>query len=139
MKKHGILNSSIAKVLADMGHTDSIAIGDAGLPIPLDVEKIDVALREGLPSFLDTFNAVSDDMHIETLILAEEIKTENPKILEAIRKRAPKVDIVFVLHERFKELLSNTRAVVRTGEVTPYANVIMVSGVSFLKEDDHEN
>ena len=40
MKKQGILNSEIAKVLADMGHTDTLCIGDCGLPVPADVKKI---------------------------------------------------------------------------------------------------
>lgn len=34
MQKIGILNSDIAKVLADLGHTDTIVIGDCGLPVP---------------------------------------------------------------------------------------------------------
>ena len=41
MKKHGISNSDIAKVLADLGHTDKVVIGDVGLPIPEGVKKID--------------------------------------------------------------------------------------------------
>ena len=44
MQKIGILNSEIAKVLADMGHTDTIGIGDCGLPVPDGVKKIDLAL-----------------------------------------------------------------------------------------------
>ncbi|RKO62361.1 ABC-type ribose transport system, auxiliary component [Caldibacillus debilis GB1] len=53
MKKHGILNSEIAKVLADLGHTDTIVIADCGLPVPAGVKKIDLALELGKPSFLD--------------------------------------------------------------------------------------
>lgn len=34
MKKQGILNSHIAKVLADLSHTDTIVVGDVGLPVP---------------------------------------------------------------------------------------------------------
>lgn len=33
MQRHGILNSHIAKVLADLGHTDTICISDCGLPV----------------------------------------------------------------------------------------------------------
>ena len=53
MQKTGILNSEIAKVLADMGHTDQMTIGDCGLPVPSGVKKIDLALRFGQPSFID--------------------------------------------------------------------------------------
>lgn len=51
MQKIGILNSEIAKVLADMGHTDTIVIGDCGLPVPDGVKKIDLALKLGTPRF----------------------------------------------------------------------------------------
>lgn len=50
MQKGGILNSHIAKVLADLGHTDTICIGDCGLPVPAGVQKIDLALTFGTPS-----------------------------------------------------------------------------------------
>ena len=53
MKKSGILNSDISRVLSYMGHTDTIAIGDCGLPVPEETERIDLALREGMPSFMD--------------------------------------------------------------------------------------
>ena len=49
MQKGGMLNSSIAKVLADLGHTDTIVIGDCGLPVPAGVQKIDLALKPGTP------------------------------------------------------------------------------------------
>jgi len=47
MKKHGILNSHISKVLTDLGHTDTIVIADCGLPIPDGVARIDLALELG--------------------------------------------------------------------------------------------
>ena len=53
MQRGGMLNSSIAKVLADLGHTDTIVIGDCGLPVPAGVPKIDLALKPGMPSFVD--------------------------------------------------------------------------------------
>lgn len=39
MKRYGPLNSDMSKTLADIGHTDTIAIGDCGLPIPTEVKK----------------------------------------------------------------------------------------------------
>lgn len=58
MKRQGIINSSIAKVLADFGHTDYIVVGDAVLPVPVGVCKIDLALTNGTPSFQDVVRAV---------------------------------------------------------------------------------
>ncbi|MDT2739549.1 D-ribose pyranase [Enterococcus canintestini] len=132
MKKHGILNSEITKVLADLGHTDQITIGDAGLPVPHGVAKIDLALKFGLPSFNDVLLAVLSDMAIEKVVLAEEIKTQNAQQLQAVLKALPKgVEIVYVSHTEFKKQTQNSKAVIRTGEVTPYSNIILQSAVIF--------
>ena len=59
MQKVGILNSSIAKVLADLGHTDKICVGDCGLPVPSGVAKIDLALRLGEPPFIEVIKEMA--------------------------------------------------------------------------------
>ena len=79
MKRKGILNSDIARVLTYMGHTDRICIGDCGLPIPEETERIDLALRFGQPSFMEVLKEVAEDMKIEKIILAEEMKEKNPE------------------------------------------------------------
>lgn len=131
MKRHGILNASIATVLAHMGHLDTLTIADAGLPIPYGVERIDLSVSKGVPSFLSVVEAVRADMHIEEVILAEEIKIKNPLIHQVLQEQFQELNITYVSHEMFKQLTLNTQAVIRTGEVTPYANVIFVSNVNF--------
>ncbi|PFV49445.1 D-ribose pyranase, partial [Bacillus cereus] len=69
MKKHGVLNSEIASILALLGHTDTIVIADCGLPIPDGVKRIDLAVEIGKPSFLDVLQVVADDMAIEKVTL----------------------------------------------------------------------
>ena len=73
MKKAGILNSDISRVLSYMGHSDLICIGDCGLPIPDEVERIHLAIKFGVPSFMETLEVVVNDMKVEKIILAEEI------------------------------------------------------------------
>lgn len=131
MKKSGILNSDITKILADLGHMDQICIGDAGLPVPNHVKKIDLALERGLPSFIDVLRIVSSDMCIEKVYLAEEIKTINPTMLEQILKLVSFEMIEWVSHVQFKEMTQQSKAVIRTGEMTPYANIILQSNVNF--------
>ena len=75
MNKYGILNSSIAKVLADLGHTDKICIGDCGLPVPNGVEKIDLALRFGEPLFIEVVKEVAKNMQIEKIYLHPRIQS----------------------------------------------------------------
>ncbi len=80
MKKHGVLNSEIAAVLASLGHTDTIVIADCGLPIPDGVKRIDLAVEIGKPSFLDVLQVVADDMAIEKVTLAEEVINNNAEV-----------------------------------------------------------
>ncbi len=131
MRKGSLLNSSIVSVLSKLGHTDQITIADAGLPIPDHVDRIDIALIKDIPGFIDTVKAVKSDLVVEKVILAEEIKNENPQVLEAIKGLFGEVEVEFVSHESFKELTENSKAVIRTGECTPYANIIIQSGVDF--------
>ena len=133
MKKAGILNSEISRVLSYMGHTDLIAIGDCGLPIPDTVERIDLALKFGVPTFMETLATLVEDMKVEKIILAEEIKEQNPKVLGEIEKlfAGQPVETEFVSHAELKSLTHDCRAVIRTGETTPYANIILQAGCIF--------
>lgn len=131
MYKTGTLNSEISKILSDLGHTDEIVIGDCGLPIPDGVKKIDLALVKGLPSFMDVLTEIEKHMVIEHITLASEIKSANTKVLSEIQKLMDEVAITFVTHEEFKVLNKNAKVIIRTGEATPYANIILRSGVNF--------
>ena len=82
----GDLNSDISRVLSYMGHTDTICIGDCGLPIPDETERIDLAVKFGQPSFMDVLEEVGADMKVEKIILAEEMKLQNPEILRQIEQ-----------------------------------------------------
>ena len=131
MKKTGILNKDISEVIASMGHMDTIVVCDAGLPIPQSVRRIDLAISAGLPGFIETTQAIANDLKVESIFLAEEIKKVSPKMLSAILEIFPDVKVKFISHDQLKEMSQSARAIVRTGEFTPYANVILVSGVVF--------
>lgn len=133
MKKTGILNSDISRVLSYMGHTDCLCIGDCGLPFPDEVERIDLALKLGVPSFMETLRTVKEDMKIEAIVLAEEIKEKNPQVLAEIEElfSEDKPEVAFVPHSEFKERTKGCKAIVRTGETTPYANIILQSACLF--------
>lgn len=131
MKKNGILNSNISKVLADLGHTDQIMIGDCGLPIPDEVTKIDLALEIGDPEFIQVLSVLLKEMQVEKYILAKEIKEKNPKQLEAIKEHMGTAEMSWLTHEELKEQSLKVKAIIRTGEATPYSNIILQSGVIF--------
>ena len=133
MKKQGILNSEISRVLSYLGHTDCICIGDCGLPIPDETERIDLALTFGEPTFMRTLELVAGDMKIEKIVLAEEIKTQNPTVLAGIEAlfAGQNVEVEFVSHVQLKQQTRDCKAVIRTGETTPYANIILQAGCIF--------
>lgn len=135
MKKGRLLNSDISSVISKMGHTDHITIGDAGLPIPNDIKRIDLAIEKGVPTFLGTLEVILDELKVEEVIIAKEMKNISmefyTKLLKLLEKKCGDILIVEVLHEEFKKITNDTKAVVRTGECTPYANIILKSGVTF--------
>ena len=133
MKNQGILNSDISRVLSYMGHTDTLCIGDCGLPIPDEVERIDLALCFGEPTFMRTLEIVAGDMKVEKIVLAEEIKEKNPDVLGKIQTyfASQDVEVEFVPHTELKARTHDCKAVIRTGETTPYANIILQSGCIF--------
>lgn len=133
MKKNGILNSDISRVLSYMGHTDKLCIGDCGLPIPEETERIDLSVRFGQPLFMDVLKEVTSDMKVEKIYLALEMKEKNPEQLKAVLDHfeSENPEVVFITHEELKRMEKDCRAVIRTGEVTPYSNIILQSGCLF--------
>ena len=129
MKKHGIVNRELAGIFAKLGHTDQIVIADCGLPIPDGVPCIDLAYKLGEPSFLTILDIVLDDLVVEKAIIAGEIIEHNALVHTAVIDQLQTTD--YVTHEKFKQLTQGAKVIIRTGETTPYANIILQSGVIF--------
>ena len=107
MQKVGILNSSIAKVLADLGHTDKICVGDCGLPVPAGVQKIDLALRLGEPPFIEVIKEMAKYMQIEKIYLAPETKIQNPAQWKALQEVFPESEVEWVMLESLGKRLQS--------------------------------
>jgi len=128
MKKIGIINQPISAVISDLGHTDTIVVADAGLPIPIETERIDLALKKGVPTFFDTLTVVLEEMFVEKAYVSKEIKEVSPQVYTKLQELLGDVPIEELPHEEFKNQTRSARAIIRTGEFTPYSNVILVSG-----------
>lgn len=131
MKKIGTLNQPLSAVIAGLGHLDQLVVADAGLPIPAGPLRIDLALKAGVPGFIQTLEVILEEVQVESAIVAREMLSTSPKIYQQLQEALPDIPIETVPHEEFKELTAGARAVVRTGEFTPYANVILNAGVVF--------
>lgn len=132
MKKTGLLHGQLSRVIAEMGHKDAILIADAGMPIPKNMECIDLALTKGIPGFLEVLRAISLELEVEEYILAEETRQVSPHIKEGISSLVgEQVKYKELSHEELKEISKTCKACIRTGEFTPYANIILKAGVVF--------
>jgi D-ribose pyranase len=132
-RNSGTLNGQLARVISETGHSDQVVVTDAGLPIPAGVERVDLALTPGVPAFLDVLDAVLDELEVEGALLSEEIREASPQMLTEIEQRlaARGVTARLVPHTEFKAATGAARAAVRSGEFTPYANVLLTAGVVY--------
>ena len=113
-----------------MGHGDVLVIGDAGLPIPDGPKRIDLAVTRGVPLLTDVLQAVLSEMQVESVVLADEALNGGNDLPDWYPQSlgiAPRT----VSHEEFKRRSATARAIVRTGECTPYANIMLIAGVVF--------
>jgi D-ribose pyranase len=105
-----------------------LVIADAGLPILAETKRIDLALTRGIPTFLDTMRVVLEEMHVEKALVSEDVKTVSPQIYAAICAQLGDIPVEAIPHNNFLALTASAKAVIRTGEFTPYANVILMAG-----------
>ncbi len=135
MKRTRLLNSELSYEIARIGHTASITLCDAGLPIPPEVKRIDLAIERGYPAFLVTLNVLLSEMMVEEIVIASELRELNEQylnsILDVFQLHGMKPVVKEVPHSEFKRLTHDSQTIVRTGECTPYANIILKSGVVF--------
>ena len=128
MKRGGIINARLAGELARLGHTDLVVVCDAGLPIPPGPPVADLSFRLGVPSFETVLSGLLEELVVEGATAAEETR-ENPAVERVLRDLLP--DLGLVTHSELKRMTANAKLIVRTGEATPYANVILRCGVAF--------
>lgn len=126
-----LLHGRLAGLLAELGHTDLLVVADAGLPIPPGVERIDLALVASVPSFLQTLEAVLEELAVESAVLAREMADAAPDLHRQTCHLLEPRPVRLASHDELKALSASARAIVRTGECTPYANVVLVAGVTF--------
>lgn len=131
MKKNGILNPALCAAIAGIGHTDTLVIADPGLPLPDGVPVIDLSLVRNIPAFADVLQAVADEFVIESFILASELREKSADCFADVLRLLPETPFTEIPHQQFKEMTRSAKTIIRTGETTPFANIILVAGVNF--------
>jgi D-ribose pyranase len=127
MKRSGILNSDLNAGLSRLGHGDLVVVADCGLPIPTGVPVVDLALVHGVPRFTDVLDALLGDAVFQECVAASEVVGTTAEGWIASRFD----DVRHVDHEALKRMTAGAKLFVRTGEATPFANVVLVCGVPF--------
>ena len=130
MKRTALLHAELSQVIAALGHGDMLVIGDAALPIPDGPRRIDLAVARGVPLLADVLQAVLSEMQVESVVVADEA-LNGARALPAWYPQSLGMAPQTVSHEEFKRRSAKARAIVRTGECTPYANIMLVAGVAF--------
>lgn len=138
MKRTQLLNRHLSQLVAELGHLDEITIADAGLPVPHGMRVIDLAISPGEPRMATILKALGAELVIEGAIIADQAKGTNASAIlndglkmfmfgDGVKPLSP----IFMEHEEFKRRVAHSKAVIRTGEITPYCNIILQSGVAF--------
>jgi D-ribose pyranase len=131
MKKTALINSELSSIIATMGHTDEITIADCGLPISSQEQRVDLSVTRGVPSFFQVLEVMLKELQVEGAVIASEMKEHSPEAYGRLKELLPEIQWIEISHNEFKKRTENSKAVVRTGECTAYANIILISGVAF--------
>ncbi len=129
MKEVGIVNRELARVLSEQGHGDLLMVVDAGFAIPKGADVVDISLSENCPMVIDTLQELKKFFSVEKLIFANDTQSVSPSLFNHIRQLfGEEMPVEMVTHPQIKEMSHKVKAVIRTGDFTAYANVILVSG-----------
>lgn len=128
MRKGGILHPVLSRILSETGHTDTLTICDRGFPVPQGPERLDLALVDDIPTALDVLRAIAAEFVIDKLIVTKEMQSFSPERFDWITREFGEEKLLIVSHLQFKEICPDSRAVIRTGDSTPYANMMIISG-----------
>lgn len=124
-----MLNGQIDAALNRQGHMDLMMVVDAGFPVPDHVELIDIALSTNTPTVPEVLAEIEKVHSVEKLVIAEETKKHNPSYFKQVTESfwaGPAVEVI--PHSELKERSHEVKTIIRTGDFTAWANILLVSG-----------
>jgi D-ribose pyranase len=124
-----ILNPHLLSLLARVRHTNALVIADRGFPFWPQIETIDIALADDIPTVLQVLAAIRQDFHAVQAYMAREFVEQNTDSTRQIFAKALEgVPTTFEAHIDFKKRVPGAIGLIRTGDTVQYANMILVSG-----------
>ena len=128
MLKTGILNPSLNSLLSRVRHTNTLVIADRGFPFWPMIETIDLSLVDNIPTVLQVLLAIRQNFVIGRVAMAEEFIKQNTAETQArLRAAVEGLALDFEPHITFKKRVPNAIGLIRTGDTTQYANMILES------------
>lgn len=128
MLRNGILNPQINSLLSRVRHTNTLAIADRGFPYWPAIETVDVSLVDDIPRVLDVLRAIRLNFGIGRITMAEEFRRHNtPTVVDAFAQATAGAEVHFMPHSEFKQRVPQVIGLIRTGDTTQYANMILES------------
>jgi D-ribose pyranase len=127
--KTGILNPAINDLLCRIRHTNTLVIADRGFPFWPHIETVDIALVDDIPQVLDVLRALTRNFVVAQAFMAEEFLSVNkPKTKDAFTAALNGTPILYEPHVVFKRRVPQAIGLIRTGDTTQYANLVLESG-----------
>ena len=135
---HPLLTPALLHVLASMGHGDEIAIVDANFPAarlgPLVIELAGASSPEALAAVLTVFpidvDTVPAAITMQVIGDAEAVPEAVGDFAAVFAERGlADCEIGSLERVAFYERARGASAIVRTGELRPYGNILLVKGV----------
>ncbi len=128
MLKSGILNPRVLDLLARIRHTNTLVISDWAFPFWPQIETVDISLTHGIPTVLDVLDLITPNFQIGRIWQADEFLANNtPETIARFQKSFAGIPVTREAHVDFKKRVPGTVGLIRTGDPTPYGNLIIES------------
>jgi D-ribose pyranase len=124
----GILNPQILSLIARVRHTNTLVIADRGFPYWPMIETVDISLVDDIPTVLGVFEALKANFVIGQIYMAEEFIANNlPELQQTYANSRGEIPITYEPHIELKLRVPQAIGLIRTGDSTQFANMILVS------------
>lgn len=125
----GILNPHVLSLVARVRHTNALVIADWAFPSWPGLETVDLSLTSGIPTVLQVLEAILPNWKCGAAFLAEEFRVHNtPDTQAAFGRVLQGVPLNFEPHVALKKRVPGAIGLIRTGDTTIYANIVLISG-----------
>jgi D-ribose pyranase len=128
MLKTGILNPQINSLISRVRHTNTLVIADRGFPFWPMIETVDISLVDDVPTVLQVLAALRGNFVVGTAFMAQEFLQHNtPETRGAFEKALAGIALNHEPHVDFKKRVPHAIGLIRTGDTTRFANMILES------------